>query len=90
MSDVTDNTAQKRFELATDGDIAFAAYTLDGDTITFTHTIVPKSLEGRGVGSRLVRGALDAVRDRGLKIVPQCSFVATFVDRHPDYRDLVA
>jgi len=90
MSEVTDNAARYRFELAIDGSVATAAYELSGGTITFTHTVVPPELEGRGVGSRLVAAALNNARERGLRVVPQCSFVAAFIDRHPDYADLVA
>lgn len=87
---VTDNRAEHEFELDMDGGRAVAAYQLEGDTIVFTHTLVPKKLEGHGVGSRLIRGALDAARDRGLKVVPQCPFVKAYIDRHEEYRDLLA
>ena len=58
--------------------------------LTFTHTEVPESLEGRGVGSKLIAGALDDVRHRNLKIVPECPFVASYVQRHPEVQDLLA
>ncbi|QDZ08919.1 N-acetyltransferase [Sphingomonas panacisoli] len=87
---VTDNRAEHEFELDVDGLRAIAAYQLEGDTIVFTHTLVPKKLEGRGVGSKLIRGALDAARDRGLKVVPQCPFVKAYIERHSEYRDLLA
>ena len=87
---VTDNRAEHEFELEVDGHRAIAAYQLEGDTIVFTHTLVPKKLEGRGVGSRLIRGALDAARDRGLKVIPQCPFVKAYIERHSEYRDLLA
>lgn len=90
MSEVVDNHDQNRFELRKDGEVATAAYELAGSTITFTHTVVPSSLEGQGVGTRLVAAALDAARDRGLRVVPQCSFVAAFIRKHPDYADLLA
>ena len=91
MSDVRDDRAGSRYELVADeGGTAFAEYRLAGDTITFTHTVVPPELEGRGIGSGLVKGALDDVRARGLTVVPQCSFVAGYIGRHPDYRDLLA
>ena len=57
--------------------------------IVFTHTLVPPEIEGRGVGSKLIRGALDSARDQGLRVVPQCPFVKAFIDRHPGYRDLL-
>ncbi|WP_326523501.1 GNAT family N-acetyltransferase [Sphingomonas sp.] len=85
-----DNRERHRFEEDVDGYVAFAEYDLDGDTITFTHTIVPSELEGRGVASALVKAALDDVRHRGLRVVPRCPFVAAWIARHPDYRDLLA
>ena len=82
--DVIDNAAQYRFELATDAGPAVAAYELDGDTITFTHTVVPPEVEGHGVGGRLIAGALAEVRARGLKVVPLCGFVQAYLERHPE------
>ena len=61
-----------------------------GDVVTFTHTVVPPEAEGHGVGSRLVAGALEQVRAAGLTIVPACAFVAAYVERHPEVRDLLA
>ena len=90
MNGVRDNRAEQEFTLEVDGERAVAAYQLYGDEIVFTHTVVPPAIEGRGVGSRLIRVALDSARDRGLKVVPQCPFVADFIRKHPGYRDLVA
>jgi predicted GNAT family acetyltransferase len=75
MSDsVRNNAAASRFELDADGHTAFAYYyyTMAGDVITFRHTEVPPALEGHGIGSRLIRGALEFARAEGLKVVPQC------------------
>ncbi len=58
--------------------------------MTLNHTETPVAARGRGIASRLVAGALDEVRRRGLKIVPRCPFVSAFLAKHPDYRDLVA
>jgi uncharacterized protein len=90
MQIVRDNRAEQEFELTVDGHRALAAYQIEGDTIVFTHTLVPKAIEGRGVASKLIRGALDSARDRGLKVVPQCPFVAAYIKRHPDTQDLLA
>ena len=90
MEIVRDNKAEHEFELVVDGHRAIAAYQIEGDTIVFTHTIVPKAIEGCGVASKLIRGALDQVRDRGLKVVAQCPFVAAYIKRHPDTQDLLA
>jgi hypothetical protein len=87
---VTDNAARSRFELALGADTAFVNYRRAGTVLVLTHAEVPAELEGRGVGSRLVGGALDLVRARGERGVPQCPFVVRFIERHPAYRDLLA
>lgn len=90
MADVVDNKERHRFELVEDGNTAFAAYTIDGDVITFTHTVVPKAIEGRGVASRLILAALTDVKARGLKVVPRCPFVKAYIERHPEWQDVLA
>jgi predicted GNAT family acetyltransferase len=72
-----------------EGELAIALYRVDGNTMMFTHTEVPARLQGRGIGSRLVRGALDAARARGLRVMPLCSFVADYIRQHPEVQDLV-
>ena len=89
-SNVIDNPAEQRFELAEGHGTAVASYRIEGDRISFTHTVVPEEMEGQGVGSRLVRAALDQVRERGLKVVPLCYFVKGYIERHPEYQDLLA
>ncbi|HEX9953444.1 MAG TPA: GNAT family N-acetyltransferase [Rubricoccaceae bacterium] len=86
--DVQHDDAQHRFTLATDEGEAELVYLLDPDGRTiFAHTIVPESAEGQGVGSRLVRGALAEARRLGWTVVPQCPFVAAYLDRHPEDGD---
>ena len=89
-SEVIDNQAEQRFELAQGGMTAVAAYRLENGVVSFTHTVVPEEIEGQGVGSRLIRSALDHVRERGQKVVPLCYFVKGYIERHPEYRDLLA
>ncbi len=89
-SSVRRNVAAARYELSVGNNTAVAAYHREGDVVTFTHTEVPQQLEGQGVASRLIGGALKDVRDQGLKIVAECPFVAGYVQRHPEVRDLVA
>lgn len=84
MSDVKDDPAQHRYELEVDGAVAFAEYRLGEGTIDFVHTLVPPSLEGRGVGSRLAQGALADAKARGLKISARCPFIAGYIRRHPE------
>lgn len=69
--------------------VGYAAYRREADRITFTHTVVEPEHEGEGVGSALAQAALDGARAAGLRVVPQCPFVAAWIRRHPDYADLV-
>ena len=85
MATVIHNEAQGRYELETEHGLAIAVYHQQGDRLVFTHTEVPPADEGKGIGARLVRAALDDARKRGFKIVPACSFVVAFVRRHPEY-----
>jgi uncharacterized protein len=87
---IRDNVARHRFELEEGGVTAVANYTLADGVITFTHTETPPQARGRGMASRLVEGALQASRARGLRVLPQCSFVRAYLDRHPQFADLVA
>jgi predicted GNAT family acetyltransferase len=88
-NEVRNNTALNRFELEVDGHTAVSYYRLSPGVITFTHTEVPPALGGRGVGSTLVRGALELVRAQGLKVVAKCPFVAAYMGKHPEFNDLV-
>lgn len=89
MGDIVNNNAERRYELAVDGHIAATYYKIDDGVITFIHTEVPPELGGKGIGSKLIRGALDKVRANGLKVIPQCPFVKAFIDKNPAYQDLL-
>ena len=89
MSDVVNNTAKQRYELAVDGHIAATYYRITGGLITFVHTEVPPELGGKGIGSRRIQGALDQVRAGRLKVIAQCPFVKAYIEKHPDYADLL-
>jgi predicted GNAT family acetyltransferase len=86
---VRDNTALHRFEMDTEAGPAFVTYRHEDGALKLIHTEVPAALGGRGVGSRLAVGVLDLVRSRGDKIVPLCEFMRGYIDRHPQYADLV-
>ena len=88
--EVRDNEAANRYEADIEGQKAFAAYQRDGDQITFVHTEVPSSLEGQGVGSRLAQVALDDAKVQGLSVVPACPFIASYIEEHQEYQELVA
>jgi predicted GNAT family acetyltransferase len=89
MTNIADNQAQHRFELAVDGHIARSEYSLKDGVITFMHTEVPQALAGKGIGSKLIKGALDQARARGLKVVALCPFVKAYIEKHPDYAGLL-
>ena len=88
-SAVRNNAALHRFELDAGGHTAVSYYKLAPGVITFTHTEVPPALEGRGIGSALVRGALESARAQGLKVVAKCPFVSAYIGRHPEFADLL-
>ena len=69
---------------------AFVEYRRGSDQIVLVHTEVPQALSGQGIGSKLVRATLEALRREGVKVVPRCEFVAAYVERHPEYRGLLA
>jgi uncharacterized protein len=88
---VADNPDAHRYEARLGGRvIAFSHYRLLGDRIVFVHTETDPAYEGRGFASRLVRGALDDTRARGLRVTAKCPYVAAWLQRHPDYQDLLA
>jgi predicted GNAT family acetyltransferase len=90
MQAIRNNTALNRYELETEAGFAVANYRLLPGAIAIFHTEVPLPLRGRNIGVQLVRGVLEDVRRRGIKVVPQCSFVRAFMARHPEYQDLLA
>jgi len=87
---IHDNVAAHRFEMIIDRHAAVATYAIDGDTISFIHTVVPESLRGRGIARELVEFALASVRARGLKVVPQCEVFDAYMRKHPETHDLLA
>jgi len=87
---IRDNVAASRFEKIVERHAAVATYSLSGDTITFIHTVVPEALRGRGIARELVEFALASMRERGLKVVPQCEVFAAYMRKHPETHDLLA
>ena len=87
---VRDNPDRRRFEIDLgDGQFAFAEYTLPEGKIMFTHTEVPESHEGRGLGTELIEAGLAAARDRGLQVIPICPFFAAYMRKHAEVQDLL-
>lgn len=87
---VTDNAGESRFEMNVEGQTAMLAYDRRDGVLYLTHTEVPEALEGKGIGSRIVKHALDQARAAGEKVAPWCPFVRAYIDRHPEYGELVA
>jgi predicted GNAT family acetyltransferase len=87
---VRHDTAGERYVASLDGEEAgFAAYRVNSDIVTFTHTEVDERFEGHGIGSRLAQAALDDVRGQGKRVRPLCPFIARYIREHDDYADLV-
>jgi uncharacterized protein len=87
---VIDASDKKRFEVYDGEELAgFLDYRLRGDDIALLHTEVDERFEGRGIGSELVREALDASRDTGLGVLPYCPFIRDWISGHSDYLDMV-
>lgn len=81
---------KNRFELEIDGHTAWLELAPVPGAMAFTHTIVPDALGGRGIGSQLVRHALNWAAAEGHKVRPDCSFVAAYIEKHPEYQHLLA
>ena len=87
---VQHNPAERRYEIRVGGVLAVADYELEGDRMIFTHTLVPIALRGQGLAEKLVRAGLADARAQNRRVVPQCSYVAKFIERHAEYHDLLA
>jgi len=86
---VWDNTAERRYELDIDGEVAFLQYLRGTNRISLIHTEVPKDLEGHGFAAQLTQYALDQARAEGIRVNPICPYVQTYLRRHPEYADLI-
>ena len=85
----TEHVTRGRFELERDGQVAYLEYALAGDVLELIHTEVPKEIAGTGIGSTLVKSALDWARERKVRVDVICPFVASYIEKHPEYADLV-
>jgi uncharacterized protein len=90
VNEVRDNRDRSRYELVVDGAVAgFVQYSMRGGRLILVHTEIDEARAGHGLASILVSGVLDDVRRRRLRIVPICPFVEGYIERHPEYDDLV-
>jgi predicted GNAT family acetyltransferase len=90
MNEVRDNRDRARYEILVDGRLAgFVQYNMRGGRLILVHTEIDEAHAGHGLAGILVSAALDDIRTRGLCIVPVCPFVERYIERHPEYDDLV-
>lgn len=90
-TEISDNAGQGRYEIRLDGELAgFVVYEKREGSVALIHTEVDPAFKGRGVGGSLSRGVLDDLRAKGVSVVPLCPFVKGWIDKHPEYRDMVA
>src|SRR5690606_239318 len=87
--ELIDNKEKKQFEININGKIAFLKYILLSNKIILTHTEVPKELEGKKIGSALVRKVLENIEKRKLILIPLCPFTAAFIKRHPEWKRIM-
>lgn len=86
---LTDHKAEERYEFDLDGEIAVIEYNKEGDVITLTHTYVPAAHQGQGIAAELTEAVLTDAREKGLKVIPQCSYVAQYIFSHPEWEEVV-
>ncbi len=84
------NTVAQRFEAWVDQYLAQVAYEQSGERIIFTHTEVPEQLRGQGIAEKLARTVLEHARTQALTVVPRCPFIKGYIEKHPEYQDLLA
>lgn len=89
MTQMTDNPTLRRFELIEEGRLAFADYRLDGDLLILPHVEADPALRGKGTAGRLMAAVLELARERGWKVRPICGYAAAFIQRHPEFEDLL-
>lgn len=88
--DIVHHAIPGRFVTEVDGHQGYVEYEVAGSIMRITHTVVPDAIGGRGIAGQLVRAALDHARSEGWKVKPVCSYAQAWIDRHPDYADLLA
>lgn len=84
------NEAEKQFELHVAGKMAFLEYIREGEKIFMTHTEAPDELRGTGAAGKLVERSLQCSKDNGLTVVPSCSYVADYINKHPEWNDILS
>ncbi|RFF32262.1 GNAT family N-acetyltransferase [Wenzhouxiangella sediminis] len=87
--DIQHNEERQRFEALVDNQLCVLEYVRDGNTVSMNHVRVPEAVGGRGIAGEITRYALDWARDKGLRVVANCPYVARWIERHPEYEQLL-
>jgi len=87
---INNNTQLCRFELEVEGQLAVVDYILENNIYSIPRVYVPKQLEGKGIGSKLLGQTLEIIESKGAKIIPICPFVTAYIKRHPEKKSLLA
>lgn len=87
---IKENTEKKRFEVEVENKIALIEYIRAEDKMYLTHTEVPTELEGKGIASSMAKQVLQQIKDENLKLVPLCPFIASYIKRHPEWKEILA
>jgi predicted GNAT family acetyltransferase len=80
----------QKFYLVVEGQESHLEYNKTGNVLNFYHTYVPDELRGRGIAAEIVKAGLSFAKKNDLKIVPTCSYVASYIQRHKEYNDLIS
>lgn len=87
---IIDNKEKSRFETEIEGHEAFVEYSMKPNVISLNHTEVDKALAGKGVGSEMIENVLLEVELRGLKVIPECPFIKKYIEKHPEWKSILA
>lgn len=87
--EVIHDKVNKRFVINIDGLDAFVEYSLNEKEMNLYHTYTPPQLRGKGLAEKVVRTAIEYAKENSLKVIPSCSYVAVFMQRHPEYSELL-
>lgn len=87
---IKENTEKKRFEAEVENRMALIEYIRAEDKMYLTHTEVPTELEGKGIASSMAKQVLQQIKDENLKLVPLCPFIASYIKRHPEWKEILA
>lgn len=87
---VVDNKEENRFETEIEGQMAVIEYSVQPGILSLNHTEIPEALSGQGVASEMIEKVLLEIELRGLKVIPVCPFIRKYIDKHPEWKSILA